>query len=112
MLNPVYTHDLVDMFYFQFNWLLLLKLIQMTSTERIVEYCNLDPEPESQSNTSVTRGWPKYGIITAEGASFAHHKSLPYVLKTMFFCIRASEKVMFSIHKSIQGVGILNFMVV
>ena len=65
----------------------------MTSTERIVEYCNLDPEPESDTKTVLSKGWPKYGIITAEGASFAHHKSLPYVLKTMFFCIRASEKV-------------------
>jgi len=65
----------------------------MTSTERIMEYCNLDPEPEPESDADLTRGWPKYGIITAEGASFAHHKSLPYVLKTMFFCIRASEKV-------------------
>ncbi|XP_065071380.1 ATP-binding cassette sub-family C member 4-like isoform X2 [Rhopilema esculentum] len=65
----------------------------MTSTERIVEYCNLDPEPEIDTKTVLSKGWPKYGIITAEGASFAHHKSLPYVLKTMFFCIRASEKV-------------------
>ena len=58
-----------------------------------MEYCNLDPETEPESDADLARGWPKYGIITAEGASFAHHKSLPYVLKTMFFCIRASEKV-------------------
>ena len=72
----------------------LFDISQMTSTERIIEYCNLDPEQQPQSDTTaLTRTWPKYGIITAEGASFAHHKSLPYVLKTMFFCIRASEKV-------------------
>ena len=65
----------------------------MTSAERVIEYCNLEPEPDTDSREALSRGWPKYGIITAEGASFAHHKSLPYVLKTMFFCIRASEKV-------------------
>ena len=67
-----------------------------------MEYCNLDPEPEPESDADLTRGWPKYGIITAEGASFAHHKSLPYVLKTMFFCIRASEKVIQSAIRVIE----------
>eukprot|EP00794_Sanderia_malayensis_P005601 gene5601-6290_t len=65
----------------------------MTSVERVAEYCELEPEQDQGTSKALTRGWPKYGIITAEGASFAHDKSLPYVLKMMFFCIRASEKV-------------------
>eukprot|EP00794_Sanderia_malayensis_P016216 gene16216-17849_t len=65
----------------------------MTSVERVVEYCELEPEHDQGTSKALTRGWPMHGIITAEGASFAHDTSLPYVLKMMFFSIRAKEKI-------------------
>jgi len=67
---------------------------QMTSVERVMEYTHLEQENEPNDKTvAVPENWPKYGIITAEGLYYAHHPTLPYVLRKMNFCIRAEEKV-------------------
>ena len=66
---------------------------QMTSTERIFEYCELAPEPDTKSNDSISADWPKHGEIRAENASFSYHEDLPVVLKDLSFCIKAGEKV-------------------
>ena len=67
---------------------------QMTSVERVQEYTRLDQETQPNDQTvDVPKDWPKYGIITAEGLYYAHHNTLPYVLRKMNFCIRAQEKV-------------------
>jgi len=66
----------------------------MTSVERVQEYTRLDQETQPNDQTvDVPKDWPKYGIITAEGLYYAHHNTLPYVLRKMNFCIRAQEKV-------------------
>ena len=65
----------------------------MTSAERIVEYSELNPEEDEGSEEDLPKHWPKYGLITAEGASFAHHGSLPYVLKNLCFSIQGNHKV-------------------
>ncbi|XP_068719286.1 ATP-binding cassette sub-family C member 4-like [Montipora capricornis] len=66
----------------------------MTSVERVMEYSHLEQETQPNDKTvDVPKDWPKYGIITAEGLYYAHHHTLPYVLKKMNFCIRAQEKV-------------------
>ena len=66
---------------------------QMTSTERIFEYCELAPEPDTKSNDSISADWPKHGEIKADHASFSYHEDLPVVLKDLSFCINAGEKV-------------------
>ncbi|XP_078379983.1 ATP-binding cassette sub-family C member 4-like [Oculina patagonica] len=66
---------------------------QMTSVERIVEMCHLEPEGEWHGQVSIPASWPELGLITAEGVSFKYHPTLPRVLKNMNFCIRAQEKV-------------------
>ena len=59
-----------------------------------MEYSHLEQETQPNDKTvDVPKDWPKYGIITAEGLYYAHHHTLPYVLKKMNFCIRAQEKV-------------------
>lgn len=65
----------------------------MTSVERIVEMCHLEPEGEWHGQVSMPASWPELGLITAEGVSFKYHPTLPRVLKNMNFCIRAQEKV-------------------
>ncbi|XP_068702097.1 ATP-binding cassette sub-family C member 4-like isoform X3 [Montipora foliosa] len=66
----------------------------MTSVERVMEYTHLDQETQSNDKTvDVPEDWPKNGIITAEGLYYAHHHTLPYVLKNMTFCIQAKEKI-------------------
>ena len=74
----------------------------MTSVERVVEYSNLEQETQFHAKTvAVPESWPQYGIITFEGLYYAHHRTLPYVLKKLNFCIRAQEKVIgFFEHKS------------
>ena len=74
----------------------------MTSVERVMEYSNLEQETQSHAKTvSLPESWPQYGIITFEGLYYTHHRTLPYVLKRLNFCIRAREKVIaFFVHKS------------
>ena len=68
--------------------------LKMVSVERILEYCDLEPEGAlEKSETKPGTDWPKYGIISGEKLSFAYHSSLPLVLKDLYFCIRSKEKV-------------------
>jgi len=76
---------------------------QMTSVERVMEYTHLEQENEPNDKTvAVPENWPKYGIITAEGLYYAHHPTLPYVLRKMNFCIRAEEKVTWTFLVTVQ----------
>ena len=65
----------------------------MTSAERCFEYSELEPEIDDGKSKKLRDTWPEYGLITAEGASFAYHSSLPCVLRELNFCIRSREKV-------------------
>ena len=66
----------------------------MTSVERVMEYTKLEQESQRKDKSvAVPDNWPKYGIITSEGLYYSHHRTLPYVLKKLNFCIRAEEKV-------------------
>ncbi|XP_057310387.1 ATP-binding cassette sub-family C member 4-like [Hydractinia symbiolongicarpus] len=65
----------------------------MTSVERVFEYTKLEPEPDNGASKDLRETWPEYGLISGEGASFAYHSSLPYVLKNLYFCIQPMEKV-------------------
>ncbi|CAH1780700.1 unnamed protein product [Owenia fusiformis] len=68
---------------------------QMTSVERIIEYTHLQSEAELDSgpNSKPPSDWPKHGIITGEKASFKYSEEAPVVLKNLYFCVRAQEKV-------------------
>ena len=71
-----------------------LFISQMTSVERVQEYTRLDQETQPNDQTvDIPKDWPKYGKITAESLYYAHHNTLPYVLRKMNFCVRAQEKV-------------------
>ncbi|CAF4302963.1 unnamed protein product, partial [Rotaria sordida] len=51
---------------------------QMTSVERILEYCSLDQEPPNQltSKYRLPTNWPSQGRIIFENVSMSHSKEL------------------------------------
>ncbi|XP_066267906.1 ATP-binding cassette sub-family C member 4-like isoform X5 [Branchiostoma lanceolatum] len=65
----------------------------MTSAERIIEYSKLDLEPPLENDYNLPPNWPVHGIITFEGVSFTYSPDSPKVLKNLYGCIRAKEKV-------------------
>jgi ATP-binding cassette subfamily C (CFTR/MRP) protein 4 len=74
----------------------------MVSVERVLEYCDLEPESEMEiMETKPSKEWPQYGIISGEKLSFSYHPSLPVVLKDLYFCIRSKEKVKSIVYKTI-----------
>ena len=76
----------------------------MTSTERVMEYSRLEQEPQGNEGTlEVPVNWPKYGIITFERVYYAHHPTMPYVLKNLNLCIRSEEKVPFDPSNILQS---------
>lgn len=65
----------------------------MVSVERVLEYCDLEPESKiDNKEIKPSKEWPQFGIISAEKLSFSYHSSLPNVLKDLNFCIRSKEK--------------------
>ncbi|CAF3558667.1 unnamed protein product [Rotaria sp. Silwood1] len=70
---------------------------QMTSVERILEYCSLDQEPPSQLPTKYRplTNWPSQGRIVFENVSMSHSKELhsPLALHHISLIIESDEKV-------------------
>ena len=76
----------------------------MVSVERVLEYCDLQPESEMEIlETKPSKEWPQYGIISGEKLNFSYHSSLPIVLKDLYFCIRSKEKV----RSVVKGVNVV-----
>ncbi|KAL4919204.1 hypothetical protein BDW62DRAFT_200085 [Aspergillus aurantiobrunneus] len=65
--------------------------INSNAAERIVEYTQLDQEP--QSGTDVPAAWPTRGEIEVTGLTVAYAPALPPALKNLNFCIRCGERV-------------------
>ena len=66
---------------------------QMTSTERVLQYVDIEPEAATETDFKPGPDWPRYGLITLEGASLRYEDDGPDVLKRLYACIRAKEKV-------------------
>ncbi|CAF4718803.1 unnamed protein product [Rotaria sp. Silwood1] len=70
---------------------------QMTSVERILEYCSLDQEPPSQLSFKYRSptNWPSQGRIVFENVSMSHSKELhsPLALYHISLIIEPGEKI-------------------
>ncbi|XP_046853156.1 ATP-binding cassette sub-family C member 4-like isoform X2 [Xenia sp. Carnegie-2017] len=89
----LYTRQLFGMFQFCVRQTAEVEN-QMVSVERVLEYCDLEPESKiDNKEIKPSKEWPQFGIISAEKLSFSYHSSLPNVLKDLNFCIRSKEKV-------------------
>nr|XP_039260577.1 multidrug resistance-associated protein 4-like [Styela clava] len=66
----------------------------MTSVERILQYCNILPEPDIKIPPKThQKNWPISGAIRFENVSFAYHEYGPTVLRDIDFEIYDKEKV-------------------
>ncbi|XP_054723461.1 ATP-binding cassette sub-family C member 4-like isoform X2 [Uloborus diversus] len=68
---------------------------QMTSVERVIEYSNLDPEAEleSEKDKKPPKGWPSKGYIAYQDVSLKYTPDEPPVLKNLNFEIYPEEKI-------------------
>lgn len=67
----------------------------LTSVERVLEYCNLEKEPplESTPDKKPPDTWPQEGKIVFSQVTMAYALSLPPVLKNLSFTVQPKEKV-------------------
>ncbi|GAB0087981.1 hypothetical protein DMENIID0001_023540 [Sergentomyia squamirostris] len=65
----------------------------LMSVERIIEYKQLDPEPQPTIPTAPVKFWPLYGGIVFDNVVFKYHKDAEPVLKGISFNISPREKV-------------------
>ncbi|KAL5337394.1 P-loop containing nucleoside triphosphate hydrolase protein [Aspergillus crustosus] len=76
------------------SWLLsdYAKLeIDSNATERIVEYTQLEQEP--QTGIDVPASWPTRGELEVTDLTVSYAPSLPPVLRNLNFCIKPGERV-------------------
>ena len=67
--------------------------LQMTSVERVVEYCSIEKEKLDSTGFKLEQNWPQHGQIKFENVSFSYAENLPDVLKNLSFEIKSGEKV-------------------
>ena len=69
---------------------------QMTSVERVLEYCVLDQEPPSQSSSKhrPPTNWPSHGRVVFNNVCMSHSKdpNVPLALNHISLTIQAGEK--------------------
>ncbi|KAL4862342.1 hypothetical protein BDV12DRAFT_207304 [Aspergillus spectabilis] len=65
--------------------------IDSNATERIVEYIQLEQEP--QSGIDVPASWPTRGELEVTDLTVSYAPSLPPVLRNLAFCIKPGERV-------------------
>ncbi|KAL3283208.1 hypothetical protein HHI36_006357 [Cryptolaemus montrouzieri] len=66
---------------------------QMTSTERVIEYKQIEIEPERPPVTNLPRDWPTEGLLEFRDISLKYNESDPYVLKNISFVVKPKEKI-------------------
>ncbi|XP_048586332.1 ATP-binding cassette sub-family C member 4 isoform X2 [Nematostella vectensis] len=65
----------------------------MTAVERLIEYCDLEPEAPNETDTKPPKGWPDKGEVVFKNVYFSHREDLPPVLKDVSVHIKPAEKV-------------------
>ena len=69
----------------------------MGSVDHLLQCYQLCPELEAsgegEGGARPPGSWPQYGILTFEGVTAAGPTKAPGVLRNMWCCIRAQEKV-------------------
>lgn len=71
-------------------------VFQMSSVDHLLQCYQLCPELDISSSDGEVRPsstWPQYGIVTFEGVSASNTSKGPSILRNMWCCIRAQEKV-------------------
>ncbi|KAH9492765.1 Multidrug resistance-associated protein 4 [Bulinus truncatus] len=66
---------------------------QMTSVERVLNYCDLEQEPPKISDKPPSPDWPVIGAVTFTNLSLKYSPEAPFVLKKIDCHIKGKEKV-------------------
>lgn len=66
---------------------------QMTSTERVIEYKNIENEPKRQAVTTIPKQWPSEGRLEFKNVNLKYTEKDPYVLKDICFTVQPKEKI-------------------
>ncbi|ALC47145.1 CG10505, partial [Drosophila busckii] len=68
---------------------------QMTSVERVLEYCKIQPEPayETEPHVNLPESWPSAGQLHFEDVHMRYSEHSAYVLKSLSFTIHPREKI-------------------
>uniref|UniRef100_A0A2C9JNJ0 Uncharacterized protein n=1 Tax=Biomphalaria glabrata TaxID=6526 RepID=A0A2C9JNJ0_BIOGL len=66
---------------------------QMTSVERVLNYCKLEQEPPKVSDKPPSPDWPVIGAVTFTNLSLKYSAEAPFVLKKLDCHIKGKEKV-------------------
>ena len=66
--------------------------VAMVSVERLQEYTQLPPEPDTPVE-QVPASWPERGEISVEGLSVRYSPGLPQILKNVSFRAAAGQKI-------------------
>lgn len=65
----------------------------MTSVERVLEYNNVETEPDRRNVTTIPRNWPEYGKIVFENVTMKYNPDEAAVLKNISFTVHPREKI-------------------
>ena len=65
----------------------------MAGLERVTKFMETRSEGDLITTTRPTPIWPQYGIVTLEGTSLVNVDEGTKLLKNIWCCIRAEEKV-------------------
>lgn len=65
----------------------------MMSTERVLEYCHLEPEKQPAKPKGIPESWPAYGRIEFQHIFYRYFKDADAVLRDLSFVIKPKEKI-------------------
>lgn len=65
----------------------------MMSTERVIEYCELEPEKQPTASKAISEDWPTDGRIEFRHAFYRYSETADTVLKDLSFVIKPKEKI-------------------
>lgn len=65
----------------------------LTAVERILEYRNMEPEPEPENPRNVDENWPPNGHIEFRNITYGYFSGAQPVLRDLSFVIRPKEKI-------------------
>lgn len=66
---------------------------QMTSAERILEYCQLIPEEQPKKPREISQNWPTEGKIQFRNVFYRYFEEAEPVLRDLSFVIKPNEKI-------------------
>lgn len=65
----------------------------MTSAERVLEYCDLEPEKQPKNPLEVSQDWPTEGKVEFRNVFYRYFEDAEPVLRNLSFVVKPKEKI-------------------